>query len=297
MKRLLIVLVCLGLLGLGVFWFITAPQTSDAAEIDALVPNVDQGAAVFVAAGCASCHSAEWAEGDAKFELTGGRAFPSDFGTFYAPNISPDPEFGIGDWTALDLVNAMKHGVSPQGQHYFPAFPYSAYANATDQDVVSLYAYLKTLPPMQMNNKPHDVGFPFNIRRSLGGWKFLFQPDGWIIADAPTPELERGRYLVEALGHCGECHTPRNALGGLKTNEWLGGAPNPSGRGTIPNITPGKLTWSEIDLMGYFTTGFTPEFDSVGGHMAEVVQNLSQMPESDLNAIIAYLKAVPPVGE
>jgi mono/diheme cytochrome c family protein len=107
--------------------------------------------------------------------------------------------------------------------------------------------------------------------------------------------LERGRYLVEALGHCGECHTPRNAFGGLIKSRWLAGAPNPSGRGTIPNITPAKLDWSDGDLKTYFTSGFKPDFDTVGGHMADVIENLKLMPETDLQAIIAYLRAVPAV--
>jgi mono/diheme cytochrome c family protein len=124
----------------------------------------------------------------------------------------------------------------------------------------------------------------------------MFLRDGWVLHDAPTPELERGRYIVEALAHCGECHTPRNLLGGLKTSKWLSGAPDPSGKGRIPNITPAALTWSEDEIVDYLTTGFTPEFDSVGGHMAHVVDNMARLPESDRRAVAAYLKAIPPVA-
>jgi mono/diheme cytochrome c family protein len=295
MLRFLAVLIALCAIGFGVFWLVTKPQTTELSALDGILPDLARGEAVFIAGGCASCHSAEGTEGDVRLELIGGRSFPSDFGIFYAPNISPDPETGIGKWTALDLVNAMKHGTSPGGQHYYPAFPYATYTRATLEDIVSLHAYLMTLPAVSWQNREHDLTFPFNIRFTLGGWKFLFLDEGWILPDVPTPELQRGRYLVEALGHCGECHTPRNLLGGMDESRWLAGAPNPSGRGSIPNITPGKLIWDDSELMAYFTSGFTPEFDVVGGHMAEVVENLKQMPESDLKAIIAYLKAVPAI--
>ena len=292
MKRLLAILALLGAVGAGVFWVVTAPETTDATASAGIVADVEQGAAVFVAGGCASCHAAANAKDAARLELTGGRAFPSDFGTFYAPNISPHPSAGIGGWSALDLVNAMRHGTSPDGAHYFPAFPYTTYQNATLGDIVSLHAYMQTLPAMDTASKPHDVGFPFNIRRSLGGWKLLFLRPGWVMQDAATPQLQRGRYLVEALGHCGECHTPRNLLGAVQTDRWMAGAPNPSGSGEIPNITPTKLDWSGPDLLYYFTTGFRPDFDTAGGHMSDVVENLAQMPEGDLNAIVAYIQAL-----
>jgi mono/diheme cytochrome c family protein len=293
MGRFLAMIVALVVIGFGVFWIATKPQTTDPAALAGITPDLARGEAVFIAGGCASCHSAEGTTEEARLELIGGRAFPSDFGTFYAPNISPDPETGIGGWSALDLVNAMKHGTSPQGAHYYPVFPYATYTHATLEDIVSLHGYLMTLPALKWTRRSHDLKFPFNIRLSLGGWKFLFLRDDWVLQDAATPELERGRYLVEALGHCGECHTPRNVLGGMDRARWLAGAPNPLGKGTIPNITPAKLDWDEGELMAYFTTGFTPEFDVAGGQMSDVVENLKQMPESDLRAIIAYLKAVP----
>ncbi len=294
MKRLLFLLVALAIAGAAGL-FVTAPERLDGDALAGFEPDVAAGELVFLAAGCASCHSAPETTGNARLILTGGQVFPSDFGTFFAPNISPDPVAGIGGWSALDLANAMRFGTSPEGQHYFPVFPYGTYSRASLQDIVSLYAYLQTLPPDQTANKPHDVGFPFNIRASLGGWKVLFFSDDWVLTDAPTPELERGRYLVEALGHCSECHTARNALGGLKTSTWLGGAPNPTGTGTVPNITPAKLDWSDADLVNYFKTGFTPDFDTAGGLMVEVIENLSGLPDSDLQAIVAYLRAIPAV--
>ncbi len=225
--------------------------------------------------------------------LAGGLPFASDFGTFYAPNISSDPDHGIGRWTLPKFARAVTQGVSPEGQHYYPAFPYTAYGHLVPQDVTDLFVYMQTLPASSTPSKPHDVGFPFNIRRGLGLWKMLFAKDDYVLAGDPDAQVARGRYLAEGLAHCGECHTPRNALGALDHSAWLTGAPNPSGKGKIPGITPAQLDWSKADLVEYFTSGFTPEYDSAGGEMAEVVSNLAQLPESDREAIAAYLKALP----
>ncbi|MDJ0628243.1 MAG: cytochrome c [Rhodobacter sp.] len=295
MRRAVSVLAVLALAGAAVFWWVTRPVVAGASVLDGITPDLAQGELVFHAGGCASCHSADKADGEAKLVLSGGRAFASPFGTFYAPNISSDPEHGIGGWSALDLYNAMKHGVSPGGRHYFPAFPYTSYVRATAEDIMSLHAYMQTLPADATANRAHDVGFPFNIRRSLGGWKVLFGSEGWVVEADLTEEEARGRYLAEALGHCGECHTPRNVLGGPDYGRWLAGAPNPTGSGRIPNITPAKFDWSKADIVEYFTSGFTPEFDTVGGHMVDVVENLSKLPREDRAAIAAYLKKVPGV--
>ena len=282
----------LAIVGAAVFWWVTSPNTLPDDALAGLEPDLERGETVFNASGCASCHAAPKAEGEEKLVLVGGRSFPSPFGTFHAPNISTDKTHGIGDWSAEDLVNAMHNGVSPEGKHYFPAFPYTSYAKAEMGDIVNLHAYLMTLPADATPSKPHDVGFPFNIRRSLGGWKLLFLKDDWVVTGDLTAQEERGRYLSEALGHCGECHTPRNVLGGVQLAKWLGGAPDPSGRGNVPNITPGKLDWIEADVAEYLKSGFTPDFDTVGGHMAAVVENTSQLPAEDRDAIAAYLKKV-----
>ncbi|MFL4471022.1 cytochrome c [Tateyamaria armeniaca] len=226
--------------------------------------------------------------------LAGGLAFPSDFGTFYAPNISSDATAGIGGWSVEEFASAVTLGVSPTGKHYYPAFPYAAYQHMTPGDLADLFAYMQTLPADATPSLPHDVGFPFNIRRGLGLWKLAFVPEQFVL-EAGSPVLERGRYLAEGLAHCAECHTPRNAVGGLDRSAWMAGAPNPSGKGKIPNITPAALDWSEGDLVEYFTSGFTPEYDSAGGEMAEVVENLSQLPRADREAIAAYVKALPAV--
>ena len=295
MKRVLLVLLlaALGAAGLG-FW-LTAPSRVSADRLEGLTGDADAGEAVFTAAGCASCHHAP--DSDDKLVLAGGQAFPSDFGTFHAPNISPDPDHGIGDWSFEDFANALLRGVSPEGSHYYPAFPYAAYTHMREQDIADLWAYMQTLPPSQAESQPHEVAFPFNIRRAVGGWKVLFFDPSWVIEDVDTPELERGRYLVEALAHCGECHTPRNALGGLDRDVWLSGAANPSGDGRIPGLTPDRLDWSAGDIAYYLETGFTPDFDSAGGHMVEVIENFAKLPAEDRQAVAAYIKALPEPAE
>ena len=290
MNRLLTGLILCVVLGAGIAWGVTRPaplQPDFGITLDA---DAERGKLVFAAAGCASCHAAP--DGEDKTILSGGEAFPSEFGTFYAPNISPSAE-GIGGWSLPAFARAVTEGVSPEGQHYYPAFPYVAYGGMTAQDVTDLHAYMQTLPSSDAESKPHDVGFPFNIRRALGAWKLLYANRGYVLTGDLSPEVKRGRYLVETLAHCGECHTPRGPLGGLERDAWLAGAPNPSGKGQIPNITPGKLTWSEADLVAYFTSGFTPDYDTVGGLMVEVVDNLGQLPDSDRAAIASYLKAIP----
>ncbi|MEN8840494.1 MAG: cytochrome c [Octadecabacter sp.] len=279
-----------GVVGVAVALYVTAPQNLDPEFLldpttgSLLAGDATRGALAFAAAGCGSCHGAEDTQA-----LAGGNAFVSDFGTFYAPNISSDADHGIGGWTVYEIANAMLAGVSPNGAHYYPAFPYTTYSKMTPQDAVDIIAHLRALPADATPSRVHDVGFPFNIRRSLGGWKFLFASDDWIVTAVPSPEHERGRYLVEALGHCAECHTPRNLLGGLKTDQWLRGAPNPSGDGTIPSIHPDDLGWSAQDIAIYLDSGFTPDFDTVGGEMVDVVENTSKLPDSDRAAIAAYL--------
>lgn len=297
MNRLILAAFGLALIGFAAFVVVTQPRPRAFTELDTMTGDAARGGAVFLATGCASCHMAPGAKGEAELVLAGGQTFASPFGNFLAPNISPDPDHGIGGWSVQDLAVAIMDGVSPQGQHYFPALPYNAYNKMELQDVADLKAYLDTLPADASPSQPHQLGFPFNIRRSLGGWKLLFMREDWVLTGDLSAQVERGRHIVEAQAHCGECHTPRNILGGLKRGQWLGGAASPDGKGTIPNITPGKLTWSEGEIVEYLTTGFTPEFDSVGGHMAHVVDNMARLPDTDRAAIAAYLKAIPAVSE
>lgn len=291
--RILRWLLGLGVIGAGALWFLARPAPLDESAVAGLTGDVARGEAVFWAAGCASCHMAAEAKDAAQLVLTGGQRFPSDFGTFVAPNISPDPTHGIGGWTVLDLANALMRGVSPEGEHYYPALPYASYAKMQVQDVADLHAFLQTLPPDATPSQPHELAFPFSRRETLGLWKLMFLSDDWAVPGSLTPTAERGRYIAEALAHCGECHTPRNALGGMDKGRWLAGAPNPSGQGRIPNITPAALGWSAGEIVQYLTTGFTPEFDSVGGHMAHVVENMARLPATDRQAVAEYLLVVP----
>jgi mono/diheme cytochrome c family protein len=186
----------------------------------------------------------------------------------------------------------VQNGVSPAGKHYYPAFPYVSYTKIKPQDLVDLKAFMDTLPASGEANLPHDVGFPFSYRRALGGWKLLFGGSDWVLTEVKPPQLERGRYLVEVLGHCGECHTPRNALGGLERAAWLTGSVLP-GEGKVPGITPSVLDWAPEDVAYYLESGFTPSFDSAGGAMAHVVENMSKLPAEDRDAIAAYVASLP----
>jgi len=277
------------------FWWVTIPAVVPAGALPAYQPNVDNGRTVFNAGGCASCHAVP-GQPD-RLKLGGGLAIPSPFGTFYAPNISPDRADGIGAWSEADFVTAVLKGTSPRGEHYFPAFPYPSYQHAALGDVRDLFAFLKTLPPVAGRVRGHDVGFPFNIRRDLGGWKLLFLDGKPFTPDpARSAEWNRGAYLVNALGHCAECHSPRNALGGIVAAQRFAGGPNPEGEGWVPNITrKGIGDWSEKDIAYFLETGTTPDGDSVGGAMTRVIRNMAELGDADRIAIAVYLKSLPPV--
>lgn len=293
-------LVALGAAGAAAFVFITAPARQDPSHWANLgEPDLVNGRDVFFAGGCASCHAAPGAEGDARLILSGGAPLKSPFGTFHAPNISSSPTAGIGSWTLAEFGDAMTRGVGRNGEHLYPSFPYGSYARMTPKDINDLYGFLKTVPASDAVAPAHELPFPFNIRLVLGGWKFLYFNDKpRVMLTARDDKLKRGQYLVEGPGHCGECHTPRDALGGFEAGKWLAGGPNPEGEGKIPNITPGSESigsWSEGDIVGYLETGFTPDFDSVGGSMVEVQKNMAAITADDREAIAAYLKAIPAV--
>ncbi|MBA8841594.1 cytochrome c [Ochrobactrum sp. RH2CCR150] len=290
-------------IGAAAFWILTTPQKVDSAVLASMNPgDAVKGEQIFWAGGCASCHAAPGAAGDARKVLAGGHELVSDFGTFIVPNISPS-EQGIGTWTIQDFANAMLKGVGKQGEHLYPSFPYTSYTRMKPQDVADLYAYMKTLPASDNVAAPHKLGFPFNIRRSLGFWKHLYLSDAPAVAIADASDLvKRGQYLTEALGHCGECHTPRNIIGSLQTGQWLAGAlsaetGSDGKKSVVPNITTGEGgigDWSEKDIAYALQSGFTPDFDSLGGSMTDVVSNMAHLTEADRNAIAAYLKAIPP---
>jgi mono/diheme cytochrome c family protein len=300
--RLIKLAVAFGALGFAGFMALTEPAVLSAIKGGALppatgAPDVVNGKSMFYAGGCASCHATE--KQDDKTRLGGGHALKSPFGTFYAPNISPHPRDGIGAWTPEQFLRAMREGVSPEGRHYYPSFPYTSYQRMNAKDVGDLFAFIKTLAPVEGKIRDHDLPFPFNIRRSLGGWKLLFM-DGQPFKPDPTKSAEwnRGAYLVEGPGHCAECHSPRNALGAIQAGKRFAGGPDPEGKGYVPNITPhatGLQSWSKKDLAYLLESGFTPEFDSVGGTMTPVIANTSQLSAEDRLAMAEYLANLPPI--
>ena len=295
--RWLAALIGIGLVGAVIFWFLSAPQPIAASAIPDDAGDSAAGRIMFFAGGCASCHKTP--DQDDPLNLGGGFALKSPFGTFYAPNISSDPNAGIGGWSKADFFNAMKRGIGPDGSHLYPAFPYTSYQRMTNKDVGDLWAFLRTVPAVATASRAHDIGFPFNIRRGLGLWKLLYL-DGKPFEPNPkaTDVVNRGSYLVNGPSHCSECHTPRNVIGGPIRSRFLAGGPNPEGEGKVPNITPspdGVGSWSADDIAYALDSGFTPDFDSLGGSMAAVVRNMHEIPASDREAIAAYLKSVPPL--
>lgn len=295
LRRTISVALLAALATAGVYWWLSAPVGAAVGTAPARVPDLANGQMMFNAGGCASCHAVP--DQPDRLRLGGGFAIKSPFGTFYAPNISSDPTDGIGKWSEVEFVNAVMHGVSPDGGHYFPAFPYTSYQHARREDVLDLFAYLKTLPAVAGKVRDHDVRFPFNIRRNVGIWKFLFLDGKPFVADsAKSPQWNRGAYLVNSFGHCAECHSPRNGLGGITAAQRFAGGPNPEGEGWVPNITQKGLgEWSAKDIAYFLKTGELPDGDSVGGAMTRVIKNTSQLPDDDLAAMADYLKSLPPV--
>jgi mono/diheme cytochrome c family protein len=299
-KPFLIGLVALALVGGGAFWWLTEPRPAfarDQWQAYEAGGDAERGRIVFEAGGCSSCHATP-AQPD-RLKLGGGLRLKSPFGDFVVPNISPHPQDGIGAWKVVDLANAMMTGVSPSLTHYYPAFPYTSFQRVRIDDVRDLMAFLRTLAPVSGKAGDHDLAFPFNVRRGLGLWKLLFL-DGKALEPDPTNSAEwnRGRYLVEGLGHCAECHSPRNLLGAIIANRRFAGGPNPIGKGRVPNITSddtGLGKWTQKDVAELLDSGLTPDGDSVGSSMAEVVKNMAQLPAADRDAIATYLKSLPPL--
>ena len=273
-------------------WFVTAPRRISA-EVAAAVSepgDPEAGKNVFYIAGCESCHMSP-GQND-PLRLGGGMELKTPFGSFYPPNISPDPKDGIGLWSAADLADAVMAGVSRSGEHLYPALPYTSYCRMSMKDVRDLFAFLRTTPPITGRAPPNALIFPFSIRRAVGFWKLLYMPrvDHPLAVD-PTGEEALGRYLVEGPGHCAECHSPRDFLGGIIEQRRLTGGRLPDGKGKAPNITAqGLKDWSESDISDALSTGFTPSGDVLGSDMAAVVRSLSHAPDADLAAIAHYLK-------
>ncbi len=281
------------------FTALAAPSAS------AYEPDVDNGRYMYFAGGCASCHAAPASakcddpqNGD-ELKPVGGRCLKTEYGTFYVPNITPDTETGIGGWSDEDFVRSMREGTSPAGENYYPAFPYASYQRMKTEDLLDLWAFIKTLAPQALETPDHELSFPYSIRAGLSVWKSIyldgkpFQPD-----PAKSDQVNRGAYLVEGPGHCGECHTPRDGLGGKMADRNLAGAAEPEGDGFVPNITPhetGIGSWSEKDIAFSLQTGFLPSGDVMGGTMTAVVKNMAKLTQEDREAMAAYLKSVQPI--
>ncbi|MBT5047392.1 MAG: c-type cytochrome [Rhodospirillaceae bacterium] len=261
---------------------------------------IAKGKVLFAVGGCANCHTDTKRKGPL---AAGGAALKTPFGAFYAPNITPDKDHGIGAWSDDDFIRAMRDGIAPDGSHYFPVFPYPSFTNMTDDDMRALKAYIFTLPPVAQADRPHDVGFPFNLRFGQIFWKWLFFDRGPYKADdTKSAQWNRGAYLSRAVAHCGECHTPRNFLGGLDHSQWFVGAEEgkgPEGE-AVPNIRSddgnGIRAWSMEQIEIYLESGEDPEGDYAGSLMFDVVDmGTDQLSNADRSAISTYLKALPPI--
>jgi mono/diheme cytochrome c family protein len=267
--------------------------TSPAAEEE---DNRRRGEYLVRAGNCFSCHSAVGGQ-----PLAGGRAIATPFGTFYSPNITPDPETGIGRWTDAEFLKALREGARPDGADYFPVFPYPSFTRIIDNDALAIKAYLFSLPPVRQDNRPHDVRFPFSWRFLQTGWKLLFFTPGPF---QPAPErsaaYNRGAYLVTALAHCGECHTPRNFLGAVRSGQRLAGTPDGPGGLIVPNVTPDPGTgigkWEKRDLLQFLRTGTKSNQSKVKGAMRATIEDgLKYLSDADLEAIADYLFTQPPI--
>ncbi|MDB5375743.1 MAG: cycG [Rubritepida sp.] len=276
-------------------WIASAPRPAfgdaDAARFE--TGDAARGQIVFLAGDCASCHASP-GQGD-RLRLGGGIALASPFGTFRPPNISPDPEDGIGRWRGVDLANALMAGVSPDRRHYYPALPYVAYARMQPEDVADLMAYLRSLPAVAGRTPPHELSFPFTVRRVVGFWKLLYL-DRTPLSPDPSRDAawNRGRYLVQAVAHCAECHSSRNSLGAIREKTRYAGGPDQEGTGFVPNITPERIGgWRLEDMVRLLTTGQRPDGRRVGSSMADVVVNTAGLPQTDREAIAAYILSLP----
>jgi mono/diheme cytochrome c family protein len=296
MRKAAALALVLVLLGAAALYVLTMPSLAVRGDLPQRAPNLANGETMFIAGGCSSCHATP--KQNDRRRLGGGLALATQFGTFRVPNISPDARFGIGSWSEEAFVNAMLRGVGRNGEHLYPSFPYTSYQHMAVDDVRDLFAFLKTLSPEATPSEPHTLSFPFNVRRLLGLWKLRYLDGKPFVPDpAKSAQLNRGAYLVEGPSHCAECHSPRDRFGGIIPDRRFAGAPDPEGKGWVPNITShpdGLATWSEKDIAYLLESGMTPDFDSVGSTMADVVANTSKLSADDRAAIAAYIKSLPP---
>ena len=288
MRRWLWVLGVLIVVGIGGAVYFLKPVNGPARDLT-LVGDVERGNYLIRLGGCVACHT-DTANGRAF--LSGGAGLATPFGTFVPPNITSDPNAGIGKWTLAMFSDALSNGVGPEG-HLYPAFPYENYSLMGDQEVADLYAALMATEPVAEPAAESQIPFPFNIRLAMAGWKNLFfDPKRFAPEVGRTQQYDRGMYLAFGPAHCVACHTPRNALGALDWDKALTGSPGGTG-GKAPAITRAALLEDQYDVPTLVQTlkdGFTPGFDVLGGAMAEVIKDsTSQWTDEDLTALATYL--------
>jgi mono/diheme cytochrome c family protein len=296
LRKVLLLAVAIVVLGFAAFWVLTIPATVSANALGPHTADLANGKTMFVAGDCSSCHAVPNQEDSTR--LGGGLGLVTKFGTFYVPNISSDPKDGIGGWTDAQFVTALTKGVSPEGEHLYPAFPYTSFQRMKSDDLRDLFAYIKSLPPVSGRVRDDDVPFPMNIKRLVGGWKLLYL-DGMPFKADPSKSAtwNRGAYLVNGPAHCAECHSPRNALGAIVSDKRLSGSPNAYGQLGFPNITQANLEkWSQAEIAEMLTTGLTADGGRVGGPMAEVVHSTSKLSAEDRAAMAEYIKSLPPIA-
>jgi mono/diheme cytochrome c family protein len=275
------------------FWWLSRPDPLPATVLPQHTPDLANGEVMYHAGSCFACHRP--AEGAAEPSLpSGGTPFKTPIGVFYPQNITPDPETGIGRWSEIDFVNAMARGLSPDGRHYFPAFPYMAYRAMLISDLIDLRAYLMSLKPVVATHPPHTVPQLGLARRAVGLWKQIaLRRPPFVAERRDDATWERGAYLVNAPGHCGECHTPKSWLMLEKLDHYMAGGPHPDGEGKVPSlrglVTRGKYK-DAAGLVKALQLGEEFGFENLSsGGMGRIQANLAQLPETDLNAIASYL--------
>ena len=267
------------------------------ATADELQRELQRGEYLTRAAGCISCHTDSKSDGK---PFAGGLPLETPFGTYYSPNITADPTTGIGGWSDADFLAALKRGVRPDGAHYFPVFPYPSYTRMRDKDALDIKAYLFSRPMVSQTNRAHDVWPPFSWRWPMLFWKWLFFDEGDFTPDkAQDRQWNRGAYLVHALAHCGECHTPRNFAGGLNRSMWMAGTKVGPGGDPVPNITTdlaSGLGWTDTQLSFFLKTGTKPGWDEAEGVMAEAIEDgYKYLTDADRDAITQYINNLPPI--
>ena len=295
MKRLFQILASLALLGFVLFWLVTTPTAVIPAVLPNHVADLANGKLLFNAGGCISCHAPGPDLKDVALDVpAGGKPLKTPIGTLYPPNLTPDPETGIGNWRLQEFLAAMQQGQHPDGSNLIPAFPYGSYRNMKFEDVADLFAYLRSLAAVKNQVPAHEVfGLPI-VRRGLMLWKKIALPQITWAADASqTESWNRGAYLVNGPGHCQECHTPRNLFMALDENRAFMGGPHPEGKGKVPSLH-GLLERNrykdQADLVLAFQNGEILGYEHMSsGGMGEVQTNLSRLPEADLKAIAEYL--------